>query len=191
MRRAEPGGWTPSAAGPGPSPGESGAAPCRGGRGGAEPLGAVGFSSDTHLGRVCVAPDLSRRGNMPVGSVSLLLCSEPGWRGVRRAPRVRRAGRRSGRCRGGVCCSRSRKRRPRVGVALLGPGLSGLRSLGWLRPGGCSIPGPREERPCWGLGAGAPQRLWLVPEALGPCWSTCLPACPHGSFLELAAVFIA
>lgn len=68
----------------------------RGGPAGAElPRGPSGFSSDTHLGRVCVVPDRSRLGNVPVGSVSLLLCWETGRRGVRRVPRVRRDGRRS------------------------------------------------------------------------------------------------
>lgn len=77
VHRAEPWGWTQSAAGLGFSWG-------RAGPGGTELLGAIGFSSDTHLSCVCVAPDRARLGKVLVGSVSLLLCSEPGGAGCAR-----------------------------------------------------------------------------------------------------------
>lgn len=68
--------------------------------------------------------------------------------------------------------------------ALLWPGLSG--ALSRVRPGGCSISGPRRSGPAGGWVWGpflAPQRPRFVPRTLGPCWCTCPPACPHGSFL--------
>lgn len=142
--------------------------------------GAVGFSSDTHLGRVCVSPDRARLGNVPVGSVSLLLCSDPGRRGVRRAPRVRRAGRRSTPGRlllsvpkmpaqsGGLCCGRGYPP--------------------WGAPSGCgwedaASPGPGGASP-WrggggGLGAGALPDPIAAPAGLpgSPAVLACLSSC--------------
>lgn len=159
-------GWTRSAAGPGPSRGASGTALHRGGRGAAEPPRAVGFSSDTHLGRVCVAPDRARLGKRAgrLGFVTALL--GPGERrGAHRAPgstglAVEHLGT-------GPAAVAPRNAVPAWG-ALLWLGLSGLGSCGREDVAFSTL----EQRPHWRFSAGVlsgptvalagPRGLWAM-----------------------------
>lgn len=107
MRRAEPGagrGALPARALPG---GERDRAAPRRPRGSGA-AGAVGFSSDTHLGRVCLAPDRARLGKRAgrLGFVTALL-------GVGEA---RGAQGSAGAPRDGSCCCRVRNAVPEWGI---------------------------------------------------------------------------
>lgn len=111
-------------------PGGRAGPPCTaGGRGAAEPPGAAGFSSDTHLGRVCVAPDRARlgKGAGRLGFVTALLGA--GEARARWAPRERLG----------------------TGPAAVGPGtpsqggasaVAGVVRPGEPWPGGCSVSDP-------------------------------------------------
>lgn len=105
--------------------------------------GAVGFSSDTHLGRVCLAPDRARlgKGAGRLGFVLALLGAGEarGAQGPAGAPRD------------GFCCCRAQKRRPRVGASAV----AGAVRLGEPWPGGCRLSDPGVAAPledqCRGL----------------------------------------
>lgn len=155
MHRAEPRGWTQSAAGPGPFRwGEWGrSAPRRRQEEWSRP-GPSGFPRTPNLGRVCIAPDRARLGNAPVGSVSLLLCSERGGcdGGL-----------------GGICCCQSLKRHSRAGGSAVAgmPGCTRRMQHPWTsEEQGCGC----TSRPCcvWSPGssgrAGVPA---LPPASLG------------------------
>lgn len=147
VRRGEPRGWTQSAAGLGSSRG-------RAGPGGTEPLGVVRFSSDAHLSCLCVAPDRARLGKVPVGSVSLLLCSEPGGAGC-----------------AGICGGTSGRER----LLLSGPktpSWAGGSALGGRGCSGCE-PGPTPTAVSMGL-QHSPSRIYN--KGLKPASSIiCLP----------------